>query len=246
MNDIGIGIFCFGEEYYYKGTMDKVNRFIKNKIHCYVLTENPSYFNTKLSSSFLHTIWYDKTFKSYHDKLILPKIILKNREYCILIDADTDIKDDSVIDILKTYNFKEGISYIDTLMNHIAKREYVKDLISDGVEWISYKPVAQIMYPNYTEFKTIWEYFLVINKNGFNQNKFYKSFEKLAIAKNYSDLQLNKEVSGAGEGISIEISAKVSETNIERDEVLFELLKDNLVSISKRHTSPKFWPVWMR
>ena len=77
MNDIGVGIFCFGEDYYYKGAIEKINRFIGDDIHCYILTENPDYFKSKYASNIVHTILYDKSYKSYHDKMILPKIILK-------------------------------------------------------------------------------------------------------------------------------------------------------------------------
>jgi hypothetical protein len=92
----------------------------------------------------------------------------------------------------------------------------------------------------------MWEYFLVINKVGFKSNQFYNQYEKLQIAKEFADLPLNKEVNGAGEGISIQISAKLSDSDIQRDMELYEMLKDKMLSISRRHTRMEFWPDWMK
>ena len=47
MNNIGFGIFCFGEEYYYKGTVEKINNILNGGYHCYILTENTDFFTTK-------------------------------------------------------------------------------------------------------------------------------------------------------------------------------------------------------
>jgi hypothetical protein len=246
MNDIGVGIFCFGEDYYYKGAIEKINRFIGDDIHCYILTENPDYFKSKYASNIVHTILYDKSYKSYHDKMILPKIILKNHDYCLMIDADTHITDYAFIDILKDYKIKYGITYIDTLLNHSAKKEFVKDLVSDNQEWNAYRNYAQTIYPNYGEFETMWEYFLLINKIGFNKKRFYEYYEKLALSKNFSDLPMNKDVNGAGEGVSISISAKLSDTDIQRDVDLYNIIKDNMLSISRRYTPRELWPNWMK
>lgn len=247
MNNIGFGIFCFGEEYYYKGTVEKINRILENGFRCYVLTENPEYFEKKYTPSFVHTIKYDRSFKSYADKMILPKHILTNHDVAILIDADTHITDYTFLKNLKTYSFKSGISYIDTLENHKCKKAWVKDLIvTENPEWKSYHTYANMLYPNYLQFNTLWEYFLVINKEGFNQKEFYHYYEKLQLAKEFCDLSMNKEINGAGEGISIQIASKLSGTEIERDLELYDLVKDKMESVSRRYTRPEFWPDWMK
>lgn len=247
MNNIGFGIFCFGQEYYYDGAFDKIENILNNGYHCYVLTDTPKKFTTKFSSHFLHVIQYDRNFKSYSDKMILPKYVLKKNDVCILLDADTHVSDFKFLKELKTYKFKEGISYIDTLLNHKSKREFVKDLVqSNQIEWNSYYTYANKIDPNFTEYETIWEYFLVINKNGFNQNEFYKHYEKLQISKEYCDIQMNKEVNGAGEGVSIQISAKLSKTTIQKDLMLYEMLKDVISSVSRRYTPKELWLDWMK
>lgn len=247
MNNIGFGIFCFGEEYYYKGTVEKINRILEAGFHCYILTENPEYFGKKYTPSFVHTIEYNRSFKSYADKMILPKYILKNHDIAVMIDADTHITDYSCIKDLKNYRFKEGITYMDTLENHKSGRAWVKDLIvTESPEWNAYHTYANKIYPNYFEFGTLWEYFLVINKDGFNQNNFYNHYEKLQLVKEFCDLSMNKEINGAGEGISIQIASKLSETNVERDFDLYNLLKDKMISVSRRHTRREFWPDWMK
>jgi hypothetical protein len=246
MNNIGFGLFCFGEEYYYKGTYDKINHILNEGYHCYVLTDTPENFTSKYTYP-VHVIQYDRRFKSYSDKMILPKHILKNHDICILIDVDTHITDYSFFKELKNYDFKYGISYINTLKNHASYREFVKDLVTtDNTEWSSYHKYASKIYPPYGEFETIWEYFLVINKVGFNLDRFYNWYEKLQIAKEFSDLNHNKEVNGAGEGVSIRISARLSETIIQKDSYLYDLLKEKMLSVSKRYTPKHLWPDWMK
>jgi hypothetical protein len=247
MNNIGFGIFCFGEEYYYKGTVEKINKILENGFHCYILTENPEFFQKKYTPSFVHTILYDRSFKSYSDKMILPRHVLKNHDISIMIDADTHITDYTFLKELKNYNFKKGISYIDTLENHKSGKAWVKDLlVINGQEWNAYHTYASRLYPNYLQFQTLWEYFLVINKDGFNQTSFYNHYEKLQLAKEFCDLPMNKEINGAGEGISVQIASKLSETSIERDFDLYNLLKDKMISVSRRHTRREFWPDWMK
>ena len=246
MNDIGFGIFCFGEEYYYKGTYDKINHILNEGYHCYILTDTPENFTSKYTYR-VHVIQYDRNFKSYSDKMILPKHILKNHDFCILFDADTHVTDFSFLKNLKTYPFQKGITYVDTLLNHKAKKGFIKELIGpEKSEWDKYYGYANRICPNFTEYETIWEYFLVINKDGFNQDRFYNYYEKLQIAKEFCDLSMNKEVNGAGEGISIRISSKLSETQIQRDLTLYELLSDKMISVSKRYTPKPLWPDWMK
>jgi len=247
MNNIGFGIFCFGEDFYYKGAIEKIEKITSSGYNCYVLTEDPDYFNKTHNSPLLHTILYNRTFKSYSDKMLLPKYILKNNDICILLDADTYITDYSFLTQLKTYNFKKGVSYIDTLLNHKAKKEFVKELVNEtNPEWKTYVEYASKICPQFIEHETIWEYFLVINKDGFDVNTFYYYYEKLQLVKEYSDLPLKKEINGAGEGISIQISCNLANLELQRDIELYNLLQDKMLSVSKRHTPPHLWPNWMK
>ena len=86
----------------------------------------------------------------------------------------------------------------------------------------------------------------MINKNGFNQKRFYNHYEKLQIVKEFCDIPMNKEVNGAGEGISIQISAKLSESEIQKDLTLYEMLNNKMISISRRYTPRELWPDWMK
>jgi hypothetical protein len=179
--------------------------------------------------------------------MILPKYILKNHDICILLDADTHVTDYSFLESLKTYNFKGGVSYIDTLLNHSAKKEFVKDLINEtNPEWKTYVEYAAKLYPPFFNFETMWEYFLVINKDGFDMDSFYYYYEKLQVVKEFSDLPLKKEIIGAGEGISIQISCKSANMEVQRDVELYKLLEGKMISISRRHTPRHLWPNWMK
>ena len=41
---IGFGFFCFGDDYYYQGTKEKMNKIIEMGFESYVLTENRDEF----------------------------------------------------------------------------------------------------------------------------------------------------------------------------------------------------------
>jgi hypothetical protein len=243
---IGFGLFCFGEEYYYKGTIEKINNLVDEGYHCYILTDNPKFFEQKYIPFYVHIIPYIRKIKSYHDKMILPKYVLEDNDICILIDTDTYIKDYSFLKELKNYKFKNGISYINTLLNHPTKREHLKEFDLNQKEWYSYIEYLKTIYSNYEDLKLIWEYFLVINKNGFVPEVFYRYYEKLQLAKEYCEITSNKPVIGAGEGISLQVSCILSDIDIQKDEVLSDLLKDKILSVSKRHTPPDMWPKWMK
>jgi hypothetical protein len=179
--------------------------------------------------------------------MILPKYILKNHDICILLDADTHVTDYSFLESLKTYSFNKGVSYIDTLLNHSAKKGIVKDLVNEtNPEWKTYVEYASKLYPPFFNLETMWEYFLVINKDGFDVNSFYYYYEKLQVVKEFSDLPLKKEISGAGEGISIQISCKSANIEIQRDLELYSLLEGKMISISRIHTPRHLWPNWMK
>ena len=128
------------------------------------------------------------------------------------------------------------------MLNHSTKKEFVKDFELKDEQWGPYKKYAEEIYPDYLNIETIWEYFLVINKNGFNQTKFYEYYEKLQLTKDYSDLPFNKKVNGAGEGISTYISAILSETQIQRDMELYNLMKKYTNGDSKRNVPSHLHP----
>ena len=229
---------CFGDDYFYQGTNDKISEILDFGFNCFILTDTPNLIYSKYAK----TIPYYKSYKSYHDKLILPKYILEHHDISIILDADVKIKDYSFLRDLKTFDFKPGISYIDTLLNHTAKKEFVKDFQLKEEHWGPYMKYAEQIYPNYGDLETIWEYFLVVNKNGFNHEKFYSYYEKLQLTKDFSDLQFNKKVNGAGEGISTAISAILSEIPIQRDMDLYNLMKKYTDGDSKRHVPAHLTP----
>jgi hypothetical protein len=66
------------------------------------------------------------------------------------------------------------------------------------------------------------------------------------VVKEFSDLPLKKEISGAGEGISIQISCKSANIEIQRDLELYSLLEGKMISISRIHTPRHLWPNWMK
>ena len=244
MNRIGFGFLCFGEDYYYKGTADKVQVLLNLGFNCYILTEDVEYFNIHPN---LYTTPYTKQYKSYYDKLTLTELIFKNHKVAIIVDADAHILDYNWVQKLNTYNFKQGVSYIKTLSEHPSKRQFIKDLISKDLdEWKPYVKYLENIYPDYGNLNTIWEFFLIINKDGFNQEKFFEIYNTLQIAKEAGDLIAKKKVLGAGEGISIQVSGKLSNTPVEQDLVLHELLKDKIQSISRKFVRPELWPDWMK
>lgn len=221
------GILCFGDESYFKNTITKIDKILNRGFKVYILTDNVEYFDSQYSETFVKVISYTRTFKSYHDKLILVKHMTKYHDISIIIDADLEISDWSFLDDLKTYDFKYGISYLENLKGHQNGKEMVKDLVSDHGEWGSYKIYVNKVYPSYGELETIWEYLLIFNKIGLN-SKFFEHYEKLQLCKDFSDLNFNKTVNGAGEGVSISIASKLSNTDIQKDVTLYDLISNKL------------------
>ena len=232
MNKIVIGIMCFGEDYYFNHVKSKLNQFRDRKITCFILTDKPNEF---VGYSNDYTIPYIRKLKSYHDKMLLVKKILDWNDLCILMDADLLLKDYSFIDTLLNYQFKKGIKYIDTLKNHRCNFEYISDIQMnpENIDWYNYRKYVEKVYPQYNDLETIYEYFMVFNKDGFN-NDFLKSFETLQVLKESCEI-MSKErlVHGGGEGVSIHISAKITNTEIQRDKELFKLIKDKVQNINR-------------
>lgn len=225
---IGIGIFCFGNEKYFEGTIQKVKRILNEGFIVYILTDNTQYFDEKFSSNFVKCIPYLKSLKSYHDKLVLVKHMMKYHEISVILDADIEVLDWSFLRDLRTYQFKYGITYLETLKRQYEGKEWVKNVVLDHGEWNSYKRYVEKIYPTYGEHETIWEYLLIFNKIGFNYNRFFEHYEKLQLCKDFSDLEMGKSVGGAGEGVSVMVSSKLSGTDIQRDDQLFTIIMDKI------------------
>ncbi len=242
MKKIGFGLMCFGEIYYHQCAIKKMEQILEKGFHCFILTDKPEYFENEIESDYI--IPLTRSYRSYYDKLILVKYILVEHDICVLIDSDVAIKRSdkfSFLSKLKDYEFQKGISYIKSLKSHPSQMEYVRDLDMAQPDWKLYKEYVEKIYPDYTDLETIWEYFMVFNKDGFNQSEFFKVYEKLQIVKEYSDLLTYKGVSGAGEGISIAIASKLSNTPIQKDEELSKIVDDNIISVSRRFTPKNLW-----
>jgi hypothetical protein len=221
MNDIGIGIMCFGAEKYFEHTQMLIETL--EGIDTYILTDNPVIF-----SETQKTIKYDRTVKSYHDKIILAKEILKFHDICIILDADALIKDITVINDLITYQFKEGITYIDYLRS--ASYITIGD-IHPTERWNSYFSYIKNIYPDYIHLETIHEYFIVFKRN--IKYDFFVEYEKLQITKEYCDVKCGKEILGAGEGVSIQIAAKITKTPIRKDIKLNSMIQNKILNITQ-------------
>lgn len=232
MNNIGIGIMCFGDNYYFNNTIEKVFNLKDIKIDCYILTDSTEQFTL---SSNVKTIHYSRHLKSYHDKIILVKEILKYHNIAILIDADTLISDYTFIKQLVKYPYQNGITYVESLLSHKIKKEFIRDIqmnIGD-IDWLNYKTYLQKIYPQYGDLETIYEYFLVFNKEGLKDN-FFLLYEKLQSIKEACDVMSGKKiVVGSAEGVSIHVAAKITDTQIQKDVVLFELVKDKIKNDSR-------------
>ena len=240
MESIGFGIMCFGDDKYFKGAKDIIDNLTKMGFPCYVLTDNENHFLEKYWGR-ITIVPYKRTYKSYYDKVLLVKEIHRVHDVCILLDADLYVKDYNLFERFRNYNFKDGVSYIDTLWNHSAKFKTVGDIPMQGDEWLGYKNYAKSLYPNIDNLETLWEYFIVFNKSGFKTNDFFKSYEKLQIVKEYCDLRYNKDVSGAGEGVSISIACKLNQIPIQKDLKLVSLASNVLKPIT-RHTPSREIP----
>lgn len=226
-NKIGFGILCFGNEKYFDGTIHKVNKLLNLGFKCYVLTDNPDFFHKKYISLDLKIIDYKRQFKSYHDKIILVKEILLEQDIAIIVDADMDIDLKSMLE-LKKYNFKDGITYIENLSNHRIKKSTIKDMdLMLKNDWKMYYAYVNSKIGEFLNRETIWEYFLVFKK--YDYSDFYNWYEKLQIIKEYCDVLENKNIVGAGEGITISVCSMISEVPLQKDLELYVKLKNSII-----------------
>jgi len=245
MENIGFGIMCFGEEKYFRGTIDKIKNLIELGFNCYLLTDDPNKFFSLFWGKGVDIIPYNRSYKSYYDKVSLVKNIHEHHDIAILLDADLHIKDYNLFDRLKSYDFNEGVSYVDTLWNHSAKFKTVGDIPMGADEWLEYKKYIKELYPDIDQVETIWEYFIVFNKKGFDKENFFCDYEKLQVVKEFCDVKLNKDVSGAGEGVSISASCLKNNIPISLDMRLETLTKNTLKPIT-RHTPRNEVPPHLR
>jgi hypothetical protein len=245
MSTVGFGITCFGDELYFKGTQHKLDNLLLKGHCCYVLTDNSDFFMQRYQSQNLSVIDYNRNYKSYYDKITIVKHIHQKHDVAVLLDADLHIKDYSVVDKLTKYDFLDGVSYIDTLINHPAKFEKVGQIPMSGIEWNEYNRYVRENYPNIDDVETMWEYFVAFNKNGFKQNEFFDDYEKLQVVKEFCDVRLRKEIVGAGEGISIAVSCLKNDIPIQKDMRLVSLLK-NIIYPVTRHTPENQIPDYLK
>ena len=245
MKSIGFGIMCFGEEKYFRGAENILKHLTELDLPSYLLTDKTDRFFDLVWGKKVTVLPYTRNFKSYYDKVSIVKSILKNHDIAILLDADLFIKNPTIFEKLKNYDFKKGVSYVDTLWNHTAKFKTVGDIPMEGDEWKQYKNYVTELYPNINNVETIWEYFIVFNKEGFDSDKFFEDYEKLQIVKEFCDVKLNKDVSGAGEGVSIAASCLKNNIPIEFDKRLDLLTKPTIKPIT-RHTPTREIPLHLR
>jgi len=245
MGHIGFGIMCFGNEIYFKGTQEKIKNLLDKGYSCYVLTDDTDFFLKKFWGRSLHLISYNRNYKSFYDKISLIKTIHSKHDIGILLDADLHINDYDVFDKLNNYDFNDGVSYVDTLLNHKSKFKTVGDIPMEGDEWFEYGKYVKQLYPTINEIETIWEYFIVFNKIGFDSKKFFTTYEKLQVVKEFCDVKLDKVVSGAGEGISVSVSCLVNGISLQKDRRLMSLTTNTLKPIT-RHTPTSEIPNYLK
>lgn len=233
MNHIGFGIMCFGDLMYFRGTTEKIDNLTKRGYNCYVLTDNRDFFVEKYWGKSVKVISYDRSFKSYHDKIHLVKEIHNFHQIAILIDADSFITDYDVFRRLEIFEYQEGISYVDTLSNHKAKFGTVGEIPMDSKEWKEYEKYCLGKFKNFKDLETIWEYFIVFNRLGFKSKSFFYEYDKLQIIKEYCDISFDKNVSGAGEGISVALASQLSGNKIQRDLRLSTITTNTIRPITK-------------
>lgn len=234
MSTIGFGITCFGKEIYFNGTKHKLENLLLKGHCCYVFTDNSDLF-MQYPHENLTVIDYNRNYKSYYDKITIVKHILQKHDVAILLDADLHVSNYDVFDKLEKFDFPKGVSYIDTLVNHPAKFKTVGDIPMSGMEWNEYNRYVREIYPEMENIETMWEYFLVINKDGFDIDNFFNDYEKLQVVKEYCDVRLRKEIVGAGEGISISVSCLKNNIPIQFNKRLSSLLMNVIYPVTE-HT----------
>jgi hypothetical protein len=229
INDIGFGILCFGDKKYFDGTVYKLNKLLNLGFKCYIATDNPDFFYSKYTPLLLTIIEYKREYKSYHDKILLVKEILKNQDVAIILDADMKCSFDfTPFKNLKNYNFKNGITYIENLSNKRIKKSTIGEMgVVLNNDWKMYSAFVNSKIGDFLDRETISEHFLVFKK--FDYTEFFKLYEKLQIIKEYCDVLEDKNIIGAGEGITLSICSMSTGVPIQKDLDLYDKIKDLII-----------------
>jgi hypothetical protein len=241
MNKIGFGFLCFGDEIYFKGTIDKIKN-LSHRYPIFILTEKPDRFE----NFNVNIIKYDRKKFSYSDKMLLVKHLFDfDLDFLIIIDSDSDVVGYEWLNFIDRYDFKSGVTYIDTLQNHVTKKKFINELNLQTNEWYDYYIHANHIVPNFDQHELIWEYFLIINKNEFEVNNFFEIYNQLQEIRENIDVRMNKKIVGAGEGISLMVSCKKTGIPIQYDDILSTEIKKYIKPILRRYTPKNKLPKWM-
>jgi hypothetical protein len=203
---------------------------INPSISFLVLTDSPSEF---LICFNVITINYNKTFFSYHDKLIALKEGLKISDIVLGIDADSELNENHNLELLNDLtNIIPGI-YPHFLWEHPAYCSIENFLLGKnerltyGVLYKEFCLKNNLITLNCSHMQ---ESFILIKKNKTNEkniDKFFQIWEKLAEFCNEQDKKNNQSILGYGEGYSIAISSLNSGLNVFTNEIKVNKIKDS-------------------
>jgi hypothetical protein len=221
MDTILIGIVAVNKKYisFAKNLIVKVNNSVKTNF--LILTDEPCQFEEFINVT---TLLYNKPLFSYHDKLLIFKEGFKLYDSVLLLDADTNVRDD----FFSTINIKDipiGI-YPEIIWRHPCDCS-MENFLCGNTPRVPYGLEYKQFCENH-ELKTngvlIQESFLFIKKNE-SIDHFIHIWELLADFCNKKDMERHQGILGYGEGYSIGISALNSNLIISENENICKLIK---------------------
>ena len=230
---VSFAFLCFGDRYYFNGTHDKLTR-IARAHDTVILTDDPSFFESREYAVLPRIIEYERNPKSYHDKIIPVREALRSSDVCVFIDSDVIVKDWGFLDMLDSYDFQPGISYIQTLADNILMKSKFGELQTDSVMWKGFVDHCIEIYPGLMDSTLVWEYFMTFTAADMNDG-FYETYRALQTIKEACDSEAGNRILGPGEGVTMTVAASLNSVPMGHDTILMNALAGRINSISRQY-----------
>lgn len=212
MNELIIGLVAVGEQHSQRAKI-LINQILNiTYVDFIILTNQPDIFDDIPS---LNIILYKKEIFSYHDKLIIFEEGFKIKECVLLLDADHVVRESNQLLNIDLTSLSSGV-YPQLIWKHpvdCSLQNFILGKVDRVPYGIEYKKHCDDLGLLIDDAMLIQESFILIKKDK-NTQKLISIWKQLADFCNNKDKERNQCLLGYGEGYSIGVAIKNSNSNI--------------------------------